>query len=257
MDYRIHKKENLYFGLRVFFTLVVAAGLGLGGSALLGSGLGTMAATIVTFAIYALAIALFFWFQKVILIGHLKGNGVCVSERQFPEVYAEYKRMGEELGLKRLPGLFLLQEGGLLNAFAIRFSGRNYVAIYSEVLSLVSSDPDSVRFVLAHELGHVKRAHMSRRFWTGLSAVVPFLGAAYSRSCEYTCDNIGSRFAGSEPLQGLVLLAAGKELYKRIDVEAYVEDARRNYSGAVRFAGLFMSHPYLPARLRNLRSLRA
>ena len=64
MEYKVHKKENLYFGLRVFFTLVVAAGLGLGGSALLGSGLGTMAATIVTFAVYALAIAVFFWFQN-------------------------------------------------------------------------------------------------------------------------------------------------------------------------------------------------
>lgn len=255
MDYKTHKRENLYFGLRVFFTLVVAAGLGLGASALFSADLGPMVATIATFAVYALVLALFFWFQKVILVGHMKGNGVCVSERQFPEVYAEYRRMGEELGLKRLPDLFLLQEGGLLNAFAIRFSGRNYVAIYSEVLSLASSDPDSVKFVLGHELGHVRRAHMSKRFWTGLSAVVPFLGAAYSRSCEYTCDNIGSRFAGSEPLRGLVLLAAGKELYRRIDVEAYVEDARRNYTGAVRFAGLFMSHPYLPARLKNLKAL--
>ena len=96
---------------------------------------------------------------------------------------------------------------------------------------------------------------MSKRFWTFPSSVIPFLTAAYSRSCEYTCDNIGAEFVEGSPLSGLVLLAAGKDLYRSIDIDDYIEEARKNNSAAVRFTGLFLSHPYLPKRLRNLASI--
>jgi len=148
-------------------------------------------------------------------------------------------------------------KGGALNAFAVRFSGRNYIAVYSEVFSLVSTDVDALKYVMAHALGHVKRAHMSRRFWTFPSSIIPFLGAAYSRACEYTCDNYGAAFSGNGSLSGLLLLAAGKDLYKKVDWENYIEDAKLGYSFAVKFMGLFMSHPYLPKRLANLKLIPA
>ncbi len=149
------------------------------------------------------------------------------------------------------------QQGGFLNAFAVRFSGKNYIAIYTEVFSLINSDLDAVKFVIGHELGHVKRMHMSKRFWTFPSSIIPFLGSAYSRRCEYTCDNIGSLFAGGKAQDGLVLLAAGRDLYKQVDVADYVEEAKANYTAAVKFVGLFMSHPYLPKRLKNLEGIRS
>ena len=252
MELRIDKRENLYFTWKVVFSvlelLVVVAIF----SALGSAGIGTMGATLAVVVLYAAMIALFFLLQKVYLIGYLKGDGVTVSERQFPEVFALYKAMGEELGLKKLPSLFLIQQGGALNAFAVRFSGHNYIAIYSDVFSLISSDMETVKFILGHELGHVKRGHMSKRFWTCLSSIIPFLTPAYSRSCEYTCDNIGHHFAKENPLNGLVLLAAGKDLYQRVDVASYVADAQANNTDAVKFTGLFIGHPFLPNRIRNL-----
>ncbi len=252
MEYKVHSRENPYFAVKVVCTLLVLAGLAALVSLLSDGGGVSGLTTLVTFGIYVVLLWLFVMFQKIYLVGYMKGNGIAVTERQFPEVHAAYAEMGRELGIKKLPALFILQQGGALNAFAIRFSGRNYVAIYSDVFSLMATDMDAVKFVLGHELGHVGRAHMSKRFWTFPSSLVPFLTQAYSRSCEYTCDNIGMALSPAKPLNGLLVLAAGKELYAQIDPRAYAADAAEQESAAVKFAGLLMSHPYLPKRLRNL-----
>ena len=148
----------------------------------------------------------------------------------------------------------MTQQGGMLNAFAIRFSGRNYIAIYSDIFSLISTDIDAVKFVLGHELGHVKRHHMSKRFWTFPSSIIPFLTATYSRSCEYTCDNIGNEFSLNNSLNGLLVLAAGKELYKKINIDSYLKNAKKNNSISVKVIGWCLSHPYLPNRLENIKN---
>jgi Zn-dependent protease with chaperone function len=253
MEFRVHKRENLYFAIKIVATIVVLGLLILLVAALAREESGTLAPTLSVFVIYILIFWLLIFFQKVYLIAVVKGNGIAITERQFPEVHALYCAMGEELGLKKLPRLFLIQEGGLLNAFAIRFSGKNYIAIYSEVFSLISSDLESVKFVLGHELGHVSRRHLSKRFWTFPSSIVPFLTAAYSRSCEFTCDNIGKGLAPDASATGLLVLAAGPHLYRKVNYDSYLEDARENNTAAVRFMRLFMSHPYLPERIGNLR----
>lgn len=116
----------------------------------------------------------------------------------------------------------------------------------------MNSDIDSVKFILGHELGHVARHHMSKRFWTFPSSLIPFLTPAYSRACEYSCDNIGYELAERKSTNGLLVLAAGKGLYRQVNTESFMEDARENRTMAVKFAGLLMSHPYLPRRIANL-----
>ncbi len=51
-----------------------------------------------------------------------------------------------------------------------------------------------MRFVIGHELGHHVAGHLNTiPFLLRLPAyVVPFLGAAYSRGRELTCDRIGA-----------------------------------------------------------------
>jgi Zn-dependent protease with chaperone function len=162
--------------------------------------------------------------------------------------------MAGKLGLKIIPPLFILQQGGMLNAFAIRLSGENYIAIYSDIFSLYKSDIETVKFVLAHELGHVKQKHNQKRVWTFPSSIIPFLTPAYSRACEYTCDNIGGSLIPDETsrLNGLLLLAGGKDIYKEINIKNYLETAERHRSFAVDLVNLFISHPYLPKRIENL-----
>jgi len=254
MEIKISEHEDALFAIKMVVTFIVLIWVGNSLSKLFQYISSESLVMVITYAIYFGIIALFVLFQKIMLIGYMKGNGICISEYQFPEVYKEYKDMLEQLGIQKEPKLFILQQGGLLNAFAIRFSGHNYIAIYSDIFSIINSDKDTLKFVIGHELGHIKRNHMSKRFWTFPSSIVPFLTPAYSRMCEYTCDNIGAALIKDDYIDGLVLLAAGKELYKRINIGNYLDEANRNYTFVVKFVNLFMSHPYLPKRIKNLNS---
>ena len=250
MAYAVRKSENVLFAIKIVATIGVILGIIFGLPKLTEN-----IVTIYTIIVYILLILMYFWFYKVYLVAYMKGDGICVSQTQFGDIFNMYCEMAKELGLKKVPPLFILQRGGLLNAFAIRLSGKNYIAIYSDIFSMYKSDIEAVKFVLAHELGHVKRKHNQKRFWTLPSAIIPFLTAAYSRACEYTCDNIGGSFISGEPgrLHGLLLLAGGKEIYREIDINNYIETAKQNRSFAVKFVNMFISHPYLPKRIENLK----
>ena len=250
MSYSVRKSENILFAIKIIATAAVILCIVL----FLSSGSNEHLANILVVLIYILLFLLYLWFYKVYLVAYMKGNGICVSEKQFSGIFELYCDMAKKLELKKIPPLFILQHGGLLNAFAIRLSGRNYIAIYSDIFSLYKTDIEAVKFVLAHELGHVKRKHNQKRFWTFPSSIIPFLTAAYSRACEYTCDNIGGSFISDETskLQGLLLLAGGKDIYKEIDINNYLETAQQNRSFAVKFVNMFISHPYLPNRIKNL-----
>lgn len=255
MTTRPHKNENLYFYLRIAFSLVGLYLISLGISSLASLENSQLMITFVTFAIYILIFVFYFWLLRVFMVGHLRGNGVQITANQFPEVFSMIAEASTALGLKNPPKVFLVQSGGALNAFATRFAGKDYVAIYSDVFSTISSQPDVLKFILSHELSHVSRKHIQKRFWTFLSFYVPFLGSAYSRACEYTCDSFAAEIIPNGSVDGLLLLAAGRDLFARVNLEQYLAAFDSNNTGAVKFAGLFASHPHLPKRIKYLASL--
>jgi len=252
MTTKPHKSEAAYFVLRVIFSLLGLFLIGLGLSALFSNGNSSITATGVMIIVYVLLFVLYFRFVSFLMIGHLRGNGIEIGEGQFPEVFSMTKDIAALYGMKKAPKVFLVQSGGILNAYATRFVGKDYVAIYSDVFSLVERDEAVLRFVLAHEFAHVKRRHVQKRFWTFLSFYVPFLGPAYSRSCEYSCDAYGREASPQGAVKGLLLLAAGKDLYGRVDVAEYMKSFAGNNSPATRFAEKFSSHPNLPKRIAYL-----
>ncbi|MBR1911202.1 MAG: M48 family metallopeptidase [Treponema sp.] len=254
MKVRVNKKENFYFGIKAVISLVILCIIMLLIKAL-SSADERIVAMIAPLSVYVIMIVLYVFFYKVFIVGYLKGNGVEITEEQFPEIYQSYAGMAKELGMKKIPPLFLIQQGGALNAFAIRFSCKNYIAIYSDIFDMIETDVEAVKFILGHELGHVKRHHMSKRFWTAFSSVVPFLTAAYSRSCEYTCDNIGHDLSDGGSEKGLLVLAAGKSLYKKVNVDKYIESAKKRRSFSVKFIEACSSHPFLPNRIKNIKNV--
>ncbi|WP_256011762.1 hypothetical protein [Desertivirga xinjiangensis] len=92
------------------------------------------AVTFLPLMFYVVLIILYLFFSAGILTGFLKGNAVKVSERQFPEVYDVVAKQCSLLGLKHIPEVYILQRGGVLNAFAMRFAGDNYIVLYSDVV---------------------------------------------------------------------------------------------------------------------------
>ncbi len=207
------------------------------------------------FVFYLVLLVMVFVGAHIFAVGHLMGNGVRVTEKQFPELWAVFGRAALEIGIKKLPAFYLVESGGLLNAFATRLFTRSYVAIYADLAErLYEGDEDSVAFVVAHELVHIKRNHMLRNLVTIPAEIIPFLKPAWRRACEYSCDAGGALIAPLGAEKGLVLLAAGKKLSARLDVEAYLESFSAEKSVWKRLAELAASHPHLPKRIAELRN---
>lgn len=188
-------------------------------------------------------------------IGHIRANGIRVSEQQFPEVDRLARHVAGQVGLTP-PAIYILQSGGLLNAFATRFLGRNYVVIYSDLLELAYAQGEAeLAFVIGHEMGHIRRRHLTRQLLIAPGRAVPFLGKAYSRACEYTCDRIGAYFRPDGAPGGLMVLAAGKTLYRRVNGQSLIRQAAEDRGFWVWLAEILSTHPPLPKRIQALASL--
>ena len=190
-------------------------------------------------------------------LAHVQGNGLKVSERQLPDLYERVKVAGAKLGIARVPDVYVLQSGGVLNAFATRLLSRRFVIIYAE-LAQQCEDPRQLDFVVGHELGHLAAGHLTWMFFLLPFRLVPWLGPAYSRACEYTCDRAGFVVVGDlEPsLRGLCVLAAGR-LAGRADLQAFSD--QRNASGGfwMSIFELVSTHPYLCKRAGALQEFAA
>jgi Zn-dependent protease with chaperone function len=145
----------------------------------------------------------------------------------------------------------------VLNAFATRFLGRNFVILNSDVLALATQKGEkAVSFVLGHELGHVRRHHMTRRSLLYPAMLFPFLAGAYSRACEYTCDRFGNALEPEGGVDGLLVLAAGRDLYTQVNAAVYSGQRETETGFFVRFAEILSTHPNLPKRVAALNAMR-
>jgi Zn-dependent protease with chaperone function len=204
---------------------------------------------------YAAITGILLFVARIRLIGYLEGNAVEITKDQLPEVYKIIEDQSQILELGNIPTMYLLQGEGIFNAFATRFLGTDYVVLYSDVLEMAFTEGiEAVEFIIAHELGHIKRNHVG--FLKGLllfpSLFVPFLRSAYSRACEYTCDNVRFALSPEGSRKGLLILASGKSLYKRVDLEAYVRNANNARGFSSWFDEICSTHPHLTKRLENV-----
>ena len=95
-----------------------------------------------------------------------------------------------------------MQGGGVLNAFATRFLGRNYVVLLSDIVDAMEEHPDGVSFYFGHELGHIRRHHLTGNLLRAPVLWLPLIGAAYSRAKESTCDRHGRACCASPEVGG-------------------------------------------------------
>jgi Zn-dependent protease with chaperone function len=183
-----------------------------------------------------------------------RGSAVRLSPRQFPDIYAVKDDFVRRLNLRRDPEIYLMSGNGTLNAFAASTFGYDFVVIHSELFSnTYERNKDALAFIVGHELGHLRLGHT--RLWYQLSTAyidrVPLLGGFLSRAREFSCDRHGAYLAprGEE---GLVLLAAGRYVYKEVDVDELLEQAQRFRGFWPIVAQLPQSHPFTVRRLKVL-----
>ena len=174
------------------------------------------------------------------------------QEQRFEETIAQAAKHRGDVRVS----WYRLQAGGALNAFAMRFMGRGYVVLFSDVVELARRQGEqALAFVIAHELAHHERGHTGwKRLVIAPALWIPFIGSAYSRACEYTCDAYATDAVADGAVDGLLVLAAGKELYAEVDADAFVLQAQEERGFWVRFAEMMSTHPTLPKRVRAVRN---
>lgn len=251
MTFKVNRKERLYFGIMAALGLLFYFSLFMLGFVL---GVSTKFPLLVYIAFFILLSIL----GKAFLIGRVKGNAIKISEDQFPDVFEILKSHSLSLGLSKIPAMYVLQGNGVLNAFAVRFVRKNFVILFSNVFEVAYEEgKDAVSFIIGHELGHIKRNHVGflKTILLLPARLIPFLSFAYSRGCEYTCDNIGYNLSQRGAVNGLLILAAGKKLYTRVNVASLMNKINEHKGFPCWFAEILSSHPPLVKRIAVLKDL--
>ena len=230
--------ENLYFAFALAISIVV-----------------WLVCAITIFPILIVGVlALFVWLGNGLLVAQLKADAVKVDERQMPDLAETLAKVCQKLEIGQIPDLYVLQSGGLLNAFTTRHGGRNFVVVFSEVLEAYGARSAEIEFLLGHELGHIKRSHILKRIFLAPGLLFPLLGNAYSRACELSCDRHGA-FAASEikgAVNAMMVLAGGRQAGSVMNPASFAEQYAKNRGFFISWYELISGYPTLSKRLANL-----
>jgi len=244
----VYGRERVLFAVMVVVSILVYGGLVMLARA--------DAATASTIVFYGVIVALAAFVTHAVALGHVRGSGVLVTERQFPLLYEMATAHAQRLGLTRSPTIYVVESGGILNAFATKLLGRQFVIVNADVLALaVRRGTAAVSFVVGHEMGHHWRGHLRWRWLIAPARFVPYLGQAYSRACEYTCDRVGAFCAPDGAIDGLLVLAAGGWLHRHVNAQEFAQQADTDSGFWIRRAELVSSHPRIPKRVAALLAL--
>jgi len=194
------------------------------------------------------------WFTNGLLVAGLKADAVAVHPNQLSRLDATFSEVCATLGLANRPELYIIQSGGLLNAFATRHSGRHFVVVYSQMIESLGTDTPEMRFLLGHEIGHIQRNHIFRRLLLAPALLLPLIGAAYSRACESTCDRYGALASGEvdSSVRAMMTLAGGKDAAREMDAAHFADQNLKHRGFFVSLYELISGYPTLTRRVKDL-----
>lgn len=193
-------------------------------------------------------------FAQSAFIAHLRGNGVELDAEQFPDLHRQFLDCCDKLDMAQPPEAYVLQGGGMLNAFAARFLGHRYVVLLSATVDAMQAHPDGVRFYIGHELGHLRRDHALAGLLRMPVRWLPLVGAAYARAQETTCDlhGLACSSSGEAAARALAALGAGPQRWQQISLPAYARQARHGRGFWMSFHELTGGYPWLTKRVARV-----
>ena len=161
-------------------------------------------------------IPIILWVARAMLYAKLRATAVQMSPTQFPEGYRMVVEAAQQFGLRRVPDAYVTMGNGQINAFAAGHGYRRFVVVHSDMFEIGgrARDPEALRFVIGHEVGHLAAGHISmlRLLFVTLGLNVPLLGKALVRAQEYTADNHGYTYAPAGVPGVVGVLSGGKYL---------------------------------------------
>jgi Zn-dependent protease with chaperone function len=157
------------------------------------------------------------------------------------------------------PPVFILSQDEP-NAFTSGFWGKHWIVLHSKLVSMLT--PEELAFVIGHELGHIRREHVtwliltSGRSAVGIAILRPVIGLifnSWSLKAEYAADRAGLLACRSFDAAALALI---KITYwdGPVDHEAILNTALESTPADFldRLSELQGDHPYLTNRLKRL-----
>jgi Zn-dependent protease with chaperone function len=150
-----------------------------------------------------------------------------VTARDAPALAALVAETGARLGVE--PVHVFVAPRGELNAYTFGLSSPKVVVLYSALLNRM--DADELRFILGHEMGHIRLGHTELNSLVGGMAGIPSPPVAgilltmaflwWNRACEYSADRAGLLACGKlhKAISALVKLTAGAEARTPADLE--------------------------------------
>ncbi len=207
---------------------------------------------------YAVFFGVMLWFGNGLLIAHLRSEAVKVGPNQLPELHRAFEEVCSRLGLAQMPALYVVQSGGMLNAFATRFSGRDFVVVYSDFLEALGPDTPEMKFVLGHEVGHIHSRHILKQLFLAPGLFMPLIGPAYRRSWESSCDRYGAHAAQDidASIRAMLVLTGGPGYAARLSADAFAAQHNEERGFFVSLHELTSTYPTLSRRVTDLRALR-
>ncbi|MBM4019659.1 MAG: M48 family metallopeptidase, partial [Planctomycetes bacterium] len=209
--------------------------------------------------IYFGILVLMGWIALAMRMCHVRGNGVRAGLDQLPHVHESARRAARSLGLEGVPDVYVIQEGGILNAFAAKWAFRRYVVVYADLVDACGDGSAELDMVVAHEMGHLALGHITWQWILLPSMFVPFLSQAYSRACEYSSDRCGWTACRDKQaaVRGLVILAAGGQCGRMASIEAFLRQRQETEGFWQTVIELFSTHPWLTRRAEAMQQLAA
>jgi Zn-dependent protease with chaperone function len=213
-----------------------------------------------TYAVFFLAAPVIIYFLRGQLYARQRLNGVKIGPAQYPEAHQMVLDACAHYGLRRVPDAYVVLGNGVINAAASGHGFRRFIFIYSDLFEIggQARNPDALRFIIGHEVGHVAAGHTS--YWRVLAVSgaqwIPFVGSSLSRSQEYTADNFGYALTPEGSAGAMATLAAGKYLNRTVDVNALADRATQERGFFVWVVNGMASHPVLLWRSHALRDRR-
>ncbi|MCX7683384.1 MAG: M48 family metallopeptidase [Anaerolineae bacterium] len=193
----------------------------------------------------------------------LKRSAVRIGPTQFPEIKAIVDECVNRIGVPIDTEVYISQSP-VLNAFAVGV-GRPYAIVLHSAL-VQALDEDELRYVIGHEMGHIKFGH------TGLLTLVGQLGSQTSgiplvgdlirygflfwmRATEFTADRAGLVACGrlEKAIATQLKLGVGPELASRIDLRELARQARESQGSPLGALGEMEStHPMMTTRIQKI-----
>ena len=203
------------------------------------------------------AIPIILWVVRAMLYAKLRATAVQMSPTQFPEGYRMVVEAARQFGLRRVPDAYVAMGNGQINAFASGHGFRRFVAVNSDMFEIGgrARDPEALRFVIGHEVGHLAAGHISllRLLFASLGRSVPLLGNALSRAQEYTADNHGYAYAPQGVPGVMGVLSGGKYLGAEVNTHALADRATREKGLWLHMSVWRSTHPVITWRAHALR----